>query len=446
MDSHGSKSVRLSYGREGVLLRLPVQADVLHGQDVPALPHPAAAVQQALAAPIGTPPLKTLLEQRAPRSVAITVSDITRPVPNRDFLPSLLSTVHEAGIPASAVVIVVGTGMHRPSTREELESIVGPETLGRYAVLDHRAAAPETLVTISETPPVRVCQRFAEAEFRIVTGYIEPHFMAGFSGGRKGVCPALVDLATVQRFHGFETLSDPRADNGILEGNPCHRIALDVARRVGVDFLFNVAVTRDRRIAGVYCGDLELAHEAGCRRVAGWTEVRVERPYDLVITTGGGYPLDQTFYQTVKGMCGALPALRPGSMLLVLSQCTEGLGSRAYANLILSYGRDWRRFLAEAAARGGDTRLDQWQLQMQCRVLERVEVERLLVATDGLSARELGRIAATPVPGVGRAAERAQAFVDRFVACCPHSRVAVIPDGPYTMLLGAAQAAGPGPC
>jgi len=418
-----------------MVLSVPAGCDVLHGQDVAALPDPGRAVRQALAAPIGTRPLADLLRYRAPRSLAITVSDITRPVPNRDFLPALLETIHGAGVPPSAVVIVVGTGMHRPSTHEELERIVGRGILEGYEVLDHRAADPATLVTVSETPPVRVCRRFAEADFRIVTGYIEPHFMAGFSGGRKGVCPALVDLATVQRFHGYETLSDPRAENGVLEGNPCHRIALEVARCVGVDFLFNVAVTRDRQIAGIYCGELEEAHLAGCRQVAGWTQACVRGPYDLVVTTGGGYPLDQTFYQTVKGMCGALPALGSGSMLLVLSECAEGLGSRAYTDLMLAYGRDWRRFLAEASARRGDTRLDQWQLQMQARVLDRIGVERLLVAADGVPASVLSRIAATPVPGGAVAAERAQALIDRFVACRPGCRMAVIPDGPYTMLV-----------
>ncbi len=428
------RSISMLYGRCGMTLRLPSSVTVLQGLAVSPLPDPPAAVRQALAVPIGTAPLAELLRRRAPRSVAITVSDITRPVPNRDFLPGLLDVVAAAGIPMSAVVVVIGTGMHRPSTAAERERIVGPETLQRCTVLDHRADAAETLTTISTDPPVRVCRRFAEADFRIVTGYIEPHFMAGFSGGRKGVCPALVDLATVQRFHGFETLADPRADNGRLEGNPCHNIALDVARRVGVDFLFNVAVTRDRQIAGIFCGDLVQAHEAGCRQVAEWTRARVADPYDLVISNGGGYPLDQTYYQTVKGMCGALPALGPASTLLLLSACAEGLGSRAYAELLLEYGRDWQRFLAEAAASPGGTRLDQWQLQMQCRVLARIGPERLLLATDGVASADLARLAVTAVPGQGDAASRAQCFVDEFALAHPRARVAVVPEGPYALL------------
>jgi len=429
------RRVHLLFGRQGARLEVPSPSAVLEGQDVPPLSDGAQAVRSALEKPIGIAPLARLLRARAPKSVAITVSDITRPVPNREFLPALLETVHAAGIPPQGVTIVIGTGMHRPSTPAERERIVGPEALARYAVIDHRAEATDTLLRIRETPPVHVCKRFAEAEFRIVTGYIEPHFMAGFSGGRKGVCPALVDLATVQRFHGYATLNDPRAENGVLEGNPCHRIALDVARLVGVDFLLNVALTRDRRIAGVYAGELVQAHLAGCRQVAAWTSVPIQAPFHLVVTTGGGYPLDQTLYQTVKGMCGALPALGPGSTLLVLSDCGEGLGSESYSRLLLEYGRDWRRFLTEAVARAGETRLDQWQLQMQCRVLQRIGAERLLLATDGVPEQTLAQLALSPVPGPGSAVERAARFVAEFAARNPAARIAVVPDGPYTMLV-----------
>ncbi|NLF19161.1 MAG: nickel-dependent lactate racemase [Lentisphaerae bacterium] len=428
-------AVVLGYGREGLPLRLPEAVDVLRGQDIPALPAPLAAVEEALARPIGCAPLAALLRERAPRTVAIAVSDSTRPVPNRDLLPPLLACLQASGVPASGVVIVIGTGMHRPSTPAERLQMLGAEILDRVEVIDHRADAAETLACVSASPPIRVCRRFVEADFRIVTGLIEPHFMAGFSGGRKGVCPALVDLATVQRFHGFETLADPRAGNGVLAGNPCHELALAVARRVGVDFIVNAAISRDQRLAGVFAGDLELAHEAGCRRVGGWSEVRLDHDYDLVIGSGGGEPLDRTFYQAVKGMCAALPAVRPDGLLLVASRCAEGLGSPAYCDLLLTYGRDWRRFLREAAARRHETRLDQWELQMQTRVLERIGPERLLLASDGIPAELVLRLAATPVPGVGTAAERTQAFLERFLASRPHARVAVMPEGPYSLLL-----------
>jgi len=429
-----TKTVRLLYGRRGLRLTVPASAAVLQGESVRPVADASAAVVAALGEPIGTPPLAELIGGRKPATVAITISDITRPVPNRQFLPPMLDVLAGAGVDASQVVIIIGTGMHRPSTPAEREALVGPDVLGRVEVIDHVAADPETLVAVADDPPVSVNRRFAEADFRIVTGYIEPHFMAGFSGGRKGVCPALVDLATIQRFHGYRTLADPRADNGVLDGNPCHEIGLTVARAVGVDFLFNVAITRDRRIAGIYCGDLDAAHRTGCRDVGEWASADIDGTFDLLVTNGGGYPLDATFYQTVKGMCTALPALAAGSTLLIASQCSEGLGSEAFTDLMVGTDNDWRGFLAEIAARPDLTRLDQWELQMQSRVLERIGMENLWYVGDGIGPAMQHHLAATAILGDGDAATRAQRAIDSYLAARPDARVAVIPDGPYTML------------
>lgn len=427
------KTVRLSYGRTGLDLVVPDAADVLAGQHVAAIPQPYGAVLQALTRPIGAVPLAELIEGRRPRTVAIAISDITRPVPNKVILPPLLDYLNGTGVPDSRIVIIIGTGMHRPSTPQEREILLGADLLARVEVIDHAPRDPQALKRISDNPPVSVNRRFAEADFRIVTGYIEPHFMAGFSGGRKGVCPALVDLATIQRFHGYATLAHAQADNGVLEGNPCHEISLEVARKVGVDFLLNVAITRDRQVAAIYAGRLESAHEAGCREVAEWTSADVCQPYDLVITSGGGYPLDATFYQLNKGMCGALPALGSDSTLLIASECSEQLGSQAFGDLVLSYANDWRRFLADIAS-AGETRLDQWGFQMQCRALERIGMERLWLVSDGIPADVQRRIAVTPLLGTGSAQQRLQRAIDGFLSNRPAARLAVIPDGPYTML------------
>jgi lactate racemase len=428
------KTVTLRYGRSGLNLDVPTSTRVLRGQDPPAIPDPHAAVQAALACPIDSPPLAELLEARRPRTVAITVSDSTRPVPNRDFLPAILETLNAEGVDDARIVILIGTGMHRPSTPGEREQLLGADILSRVEVIDHRADDPDTLLRIRDDPPISLCRRFAEADFRIVTGFIEPHFMAGFSGGRKGVCPALVDLETVQRFHGFETMADPHAAMGNLTDNPCHDIALQIARTVGVDFLVNVAVTGDHRIAGIYCGDLEAAHLAGCRQVTQWTATRIDGSFDLVVTTGGGYPLDQNFYQTVKGMCAALPALDEHSTLLQVSACTEQVGSKAYTDLMLRYDNDWRTFLQDIEARRDRTELDQWEFQMQTRVLQRIGREKLWFVTDGIDAETQSRLAVTPILGSGNAKQRTQNAVDQFLDNRPAARVAVIPDGPYTML------------
>lgn len=428
------KTVRMLYGKEGMELRVPGTADVLEGQDIPPVAEADKAVAAALAKPIGAAALPELIAARRPKTVAITISDITRPVPNKQFLPAMLSVLNDCGIDDSQIVIIIGTGMHRPSTAAERDILVGEHIQQRIEIVDHRADAPETLVTVSDDPPVQLCARFAEADFRIVTGYIEPHFMAGFSGGRKGVCPALVDLKTVQHFHGYETLADPKADNGVLDGNPCHEIALKVAQAVGVDFLFNVAITRDRRIAGIYCGDLIEAHLAGCRQVAEWTTAEIDAPYDLVVTNGGGFPLDQTFYQTVKGMCTAMPALDEGSTLLQVSHCGEQLGSQAFTDLMFEWDNDWQGFLAHIAAHTERTELDQWELQMQARVLARIGAEKLWFVSDGVPQRVQMHIAVNPILGEGDARARAQRAIDEYAARHPHARICVLPDGPYTMI------------
>ena len=432
-----TKTVRLLYGKTGMELRVPADATVLEAQHVPAIADPQAAVLEALANPIGCAPLAQLVRERKPATVAITISDITRPVPNQTFLPAILQVLNDCGVADAQIVIIIGTGMHRRSTPEEVRIMLGQEIPRRIEVIDHVAADADTLVKVSDDPPVSLCRRFAQADFRIVTGYIEPHFMAGFSGGRKGVCPALVDLATVQRFHGYETLASPLADNGVLEGNPCHRIALKVARAVGVDFLFNVSITRDRRLAGIYCGELEAAHLAGCREVGQWTTARVEEPFDLVVTNAGGFPLDTTFYQTGKGMCCALPALSSEGTLLIVSSCTEQLGSQHFTDLMLRYDNNWRKFLADIAATK-DTELDQWGFQMHCRVLTQIGAERLWLASDGIDADIQRRICVTPLDGPGDAAARAQRAIDDYLAAHPQARLAVIPDGPYCMLKRAA--------
>lgn len=430
------KTVGLAYGRDTVPIEVPASAVVLRAPAASAHPRPQEAVRRALASPIESSPLRDLVSPSA--TVAITISDSTRAVPNDIFLPVLLEELAAAGVSEDNVVIIIGTGMHRPSTDAEREALVGRDVLSRVEVIDHRADDPAGLVRVADDPPVRVNRRFVDADFRIVTGFIEPHFMAGYSGGRKGVCPALVDLETIQSFHGYETLSSPRARAGVLDANPCHEIALRVAKLVGVDFLLNVTTSHDHRISQVFCGDLEAAHAAGCAAVDATTAVEIDGRYDVVVTTGGGAPLDQNFYQTVKGIVMAAPAVRVGNgrngVLAVLSHCSDGLGSAEYADILMRYGKDCTRFISDIASRPDRTEKDQWEHQMHCRVVERIGAENLWLFTDGVPAEQQKRLALVPFLGPGSAPERLQRAVDDVLRERPSASLAIIPDGPYTVV------------
>lgn len=425
-------TVEILHGTGRRTLRLPPGAEVLRGPEIPRAADPEAAVRAALAAPIGCPPLREVAAGKQPKSVVITMSDITRPVPNELLITAILEELHAVGIADDACTVLIATGMHRPSTERERQIMLGDELLRRVRVVDHEADKTDTHVRVSDDPPVSVNRIYADADLKIVTGLIEPHFMAGYSGGRKGICPGLVDLDTVQRFHGHRTMGDPAATEGRMVGNPCHEIGMQVAQQVGCDFLVNAAITHDRELAGVFVGDLVRAHEAGCEQVGAWTSAQVAQPFDLVVQSAGGYPLDESYYQTVKGMVTALPALHAGSRLLMCSPCTE-VGSPEFTELMMRYGNDHESFLRDIAA-SGRTAKDQWQFQMQTRVLQRIGRERLLLANDGLPMDVQRQLGVTPVEGDGDATERAQRYIDAFAADNQGARIAVIPEGPYTML------------
>jgi len=426
------RTVELLFGSSRIGLRLPDHAVTLRGPQIPRAKDPAAVVRAALRQPIGAPPLREVAAAKRPRSVCITMSDITRPVPNELLITAILEELNAVGISDDACTVLIATGMHRPSTAREREIMLGDSLLQRVRVVDHEAGKLDDHVRVSEDPPVSVNRIYADADLKIVTGLIEPHFMAGYSGGRKGICPGLVDLETVQRFHGHRTMGDPAATEGRMIGNPCHEIGVEVATQVGCDFLVNAAITHERELAGVFAGDLVAAHEVGCEQVGAWTSAAVERPFDLVITCAGGYPLDESYYQTVKGMVTALPALHERSQLLMCSACTE-VGSPEFISLMERYGSDYEAFLRDIVA-SGRTRKDQWQFQMQTRVLRRISQENLLLANDGLPTETQRGLGVTPIVGGGDVVARAQRHLDAFLQQRPDARVAVIPEGPYTML------------
>ncbi|NLX04455.1 MAG: nickel-dependent lactate racemase [Phycisphaerae bacterium] len=433
-----SKKTYLLYDRSRIEFDVPAEWAILEPHDPPAITDIDPAVRQALAVPIGAAPLLDLA-RRADRSrgAVVVISDITRAVPNRLFLPIILETLETAGFTKEQIVILVATGMHRPSTRAEHVELVGQTILDRYRIVDHRADAPETLVALeartSSGTAVQIDAVYANAGLRILTGFIEPHLMAGFSGGRKSICPGLVDLDTVQKFHGPHFVADPRTATGILDGNPCHREALEVARIAKPDFIFNVTVDADSQITGIFTGDLEAAHAEGVRFVEKHMAVTVPERFDTVFVSGGGYPLDTTFYQTVKGMVAGGDFVRQGGTVITVSGCRQGFGSDNCRRIMFEYADDYQRFLRDIFARDRVEK-DQWEFQLQTRVLEKTSREGLVLVADGIDVEDQRRCHVTPAFDlVGRrdAAEAVKALVER--TSQQTSRVAVLPRGPYIL-------------
>ncbi|MSS73492.1 MAG: nickel-dependent lactate racemase [Candidatus Latescibacteria bacterium] len=417
--------IQLDYGKDGLPIDLPdsLHIDVLNLSCPPPLPDATSAVEQSLNHPITSPPLADLAKGR--RSACIVISDITRPVPNGVILPPMLRTLEACGIPRDRITILVGTGLHRPNEGDELVEMLGPEIAQRYRIVNHRARERDTHAYLGQTAsgaPIWVDKTYLEADLRIATALIEPHLMAGYSGGRKAICPGICGADTIRAFHGFSILSHERATEGVLEGNPVHAFSLEVAKKARVDFILNVTMDEARRVTGVFAGDLEEAHQAGVTSARGQALALVPEPVDLVVTTSAGHPLDLTFYQAVKGMTAALPIVRDGGTILIAARCAEGLGSREFQDL-LTHTESADAFFEAAAAPGFFT-IDQWQIQELCKVLRRAKVQ---LYSEGIPEGARGRILVDLVPSVEDGVTQALAEYG------PEARIVVIPKGPYVL-------------
>ena len=350
---------------------------MLAPHDLPPLDDPAAAVRAALRAPIEARPLADLAAQAAGgQRVVIVTSDLTRPVPNRLLLDALLETLHASGVAADDVLILNGTGMHRGNTPEELAEMYGEAIVARYRVVNHDSRDPLTLREVATDPrgaPVLIQRDYLDAELRIVTGFIEPHLFAGYSGGGKGVMPGIAGRETIMSNHSASMVGDPSASFGVTAGNPIFEEMRRLALLTAPSFLLNVTMDAAQRVTGVFAGELAAAHDAGialCRRQA---LVEVEAPFDIVVTTNGGYPADLNLYQSVKGIAVAARAVRPGGHVILAAECVEGVGHGGYGELLAGHGSQLE--LLEAL-RGGDwtTVEDQWQAQLQALAQERGSV------------------------------------------------------------------------
>jgi nickel-dependent lactate racemase len=417
--------ITLDYGRTGLEVNLPQERIVgpLAIRPAAPLPDPEAAIASALANPIGTAPLANLARGR--RNACILVCDITRPVPNRLLLPPLLRTLEQQGIPRRDILILIATGLHRPNEGAELAEMLGPDIVANYRVENHHGKDLGEHEFLGVTPngvPVYLDRRYVRADLKITTGLIEPHLMAGYSGGRKVICPGIAALETVKVWHGPKFLEHPRADCGFLEGNPVHEENTRIARMAGCDFIINVCIDGQRRITWVGAGHMEKAWEEGVRFVEGVVRVPVAEPLDVVVTSCAGYPLDTTFYQAVKGLTGALPIVKRGGTIVLVASLSEGLGSPEFQQLIAD-NPDLKTFKQRILGKDYFV-LDQWQLEELAKVVEKCRVK---IISDGISPETLRRCHVEPAASVE------QAVADCLQEYGPQARVAVIPKGPYVL-------------
>ncbi|WCJ59122.1 nickel-dependent lactate racemase [Fontisphaera persica] len=423
--------VKLAYGRQGLTAEFPDDATtVIEPREAPGLPDERQALLDALEHPISARPLREWLRPGA--RVCITFTDLTRATPNERLIPWLLEYLTQ-WVPPERITLLNSLGTHRPNTPAELQQMLGPEIVRRYRV-EHNdpenEAAHVPVGALADGTPVLLSRHLMEAEVRIVTGFIEPHFFAGFSGGPKGLVPGIAHQRTVFSNHGPRNLSHAHATFGITRGNPLWEELLRAARLAEPVFLCNVTLNTRRQITGVFAGDLELAHHAGTEFVRRESMCPVEKPFEVVVTTNSGYPLDLNLYQGVKGMAAAARTVRPGGCIILACECSDGVPAGSAYERWLRGARSPAELLAQLAT-NPTVQPDQWQVQIQAQIQQRAEV----LLHSSLPPDTVRACLLTPCEDI------AAAVRERLRAAGPGARVAVLPHGPLTI----PYLTGPGP-
>jgi len=413
--------VNLAYGSGHLPIEVPDdQTTVIEPAHIDGLADEKAAVLGALQNPIGS---QALLERiSADTKICIAFTDITRATPNDRIIPWLLEHL---GGPGDNITLLNQLGTHRPNTREELETLLTPEVVANYRVLNHEPENPDALVQVGTTAdgtPALLNRHIVEADLRIVTGFIEPHFFAGFSGGVKGIMPGCAGLETVMSNHGAKNIGDPRATFGVTDGNPLWEELRDIALKTGPSFVLNVTLNEQRDITNVFAGDILEAHRAGCAFVKGSAMQPVEQPFDIVVTTNSGYPLDLNLYQGVKGMSAGARVLKEGGTLILAAECREGVPGGSPLDELLRSAGSTEEILAKLST-PGFVRPEQWQAQIQALVQRKAEV----LVHSLLDEKTVAACHLKSCPDISAEVAR------RLNAEGPETRLAVLPQGPLTI-------------
>ncbi len=414
--------INLAYGQGYLPVDLPDgRTTVIEPAHRPGLPDERAAVLAALDQPISARPLRQWITPRD--RVCIAFTDLTRATPNHRLIPWLLDFLD--GVPRDQITLLNQLGTHRPNTPAELDTLLTPEVTRRYRVLNHEPENSDALVqfgTMRDGTPALINRHLAQADIRVITGFIEPHFFAGFSGGIKGIIPGCGGLRSVMSNHGFKNIGDAKSTFGVTVGNPLWEELREVALRVGPSFLLNVSLNEQRQITGVFAGDLIEAHRVGCEFVRQSAMQKVKAPFDIVVTTNSGYPLDLNLYQGVKGMSAGARILVKGGLLILACECREGIPPGSPLEKLLFSATSPEEILA-ALSTPGFVRPEQWQAQIQALIQREVEVLLHSSLSDDLARRAF----LTPCRDIGAEVAR------RLEALGPQARVAVLPQGPLTI-------------
>ena len=420
-----SKTVHLAYGKSKLAVEVPADAVVIEPRYVPGLPDERAALVEALRKPIGCPALGELVKpgQRA----AVVHTDITRATPNNRILPPLLAELEAAGIRRPDITLINALGTHRPQTEAELKAMLGDQVVANYRCIQHDGHDDANLVRLGTTSfghNVRVNRHFVEADVRILTGFIEPHFFAGFSGGPKGVLPSIAGAESVLDNHGAKMIGHPKATWGVTYGNPIWEEMLQAAQMTRPTFILNVAMNRNQQITGVFAGRLEAAHAAGCEFVKSCAMQPVDEPFDVVVTSNSGYPLDLNLYQTIKGVSAAAQVVKKGGSIIIASHCWDGIPDHGHYGRLLN---DFRS-PADAVARiesPGFACPDQWQVQVQARIQLHADV---YIRSDGLTDEQITACLLKPCRRIeDTLADLSAKAPGRALSIC------VLPEGPLTI-------------
>jgi lactate racemase len=421
-DLMGEMIVRCAYGKLGLDLELPSDADVINPRHAPALGDPRQSLQDALRKPIGSPPLCDRVHPHD--KVIIVHTDLTRATPNLLILPALLDELENAGVRREDICLLNALGTHRPQTPAELRGMLGDFIVDNYRCLQHDAWDDGNLVSFGETSrghSVRLNRFFSDASLRILTGFIEPHFFAGFSGGPKGVLPAIAGFESVLSNHGREMIAHPNATWGVTVGNPIWEEMREVALRTAPTFLLNVAMNHRREITAVFAGDVIEAHRAGCSYVGEHALVPVGQPYDVVVTTNSGYPQDQNLYQAVKGISAAARVVRQGGAILLVAACADGLPAHGgYAELLNRGGSP--QGVLDLLNQPGFHAHDQWTVQIQAQIQLKAD---LYLYSDGLSDNDIRKALFTPIRDLKSSLADLRYRYG--------SRTCILPEGPQTI-------------